>query len=169
MSDLTLSAPPDHEPSYVPHILIVDDDVDSREMYAIFLAGSGFHVEQAGNVKDAMRRIGSACPDVAVIDIALPGTDGIELCRRIRHHPCQAAPALVALTGLALGEADAKWIREVDLDALLVKPCLPDALAAEIRRVLARSARLRQEVGGGVRQRGGDEARIRPSAGDALR
>ncbi len=144
--DPTLSAPPENEPARIPHILIVDDDVDSREMYAIFLAGSGFRVDQAGDANGAMAHIVTACPDVAVIDIALPGTDGIELCRQIRHHAGDTTPALVALTGLMLREADADRLCDIRLDALLFKPCLPDALAAEVRRVLARSARLHQET-----------------------
>jgi DNA-binding response OmpR family regulator len=144
--DPTLSAPPKYEAARIPHILIVDDDVDSREMYAIFLAGSGFRVDQAGDAHSAMGHIVTACPDVAVIDIALPGTDGIELCRQIRHHAGHTTPALVALTGLMLREADADRLRDIGLDALLFKPCLPDALATEVRRVLAQSARLQHET-----------------------
>jgi DNA-binding response OmpR family regulator len=113
-------------------------------MYAIFLATAGFRVDQAEDASGAMRHIAALCPDVAVVDVALPRTDGIDLCRQIRRHAGKRSPVLVAITGLALGEAEMARLREVGVELLLFKPCLPDSLAAEVRLVLARSAYLRQ-------------------------
>jgi DNA-binding response OmpR family regulator len=127
-----------------PHILIVEDNADTREMYAIFLSNLGCRVDQAEDAHRAIGYIATSSPDVAVVDIALPGMDGIELCRHIRHLARERSPVLVVITGLALGSADMARLHEAGVDLLLFKPCLPDALAAEVRLVLARSAYLQQ-------------------------
>jgi two-component system, cell cycle response regulator DivK len=146
MGDLTIATPPGDGAAVVPHVLLVEDDPDSREMYAIALIASGFRVDQAENARGALEHLGIACPDVAVLDIALPGTDGIDLCRAIRSFTQTETPALVALTGLTLGRAEAARLTDAGFDALLFKPCLPEQLVAEVRRLLMRSARLQQDA-----------------------
>ncbi len=141
-----MSASPESGAAHTPRILLVDDDVDSREMYAIVLTASGFHVEQANDASCAMERVVAACPDVAVLDIALPQIDGIELCRLIRRSTPHKRPALVALTALRLGASDTDRVRDAGFDALLLKPCLPEYLVGEVRRLLAQSMQLQHDT-----------------------
>jgi DNA-binding response OmpR family regulator len=142
--DFTGSSHSERDPAHLPHVLLVEDDADTREMYAVFFLTCGFRVDQAEDATGAMSHIIVSCPDVAVVDVALPGTDGIELCRQIRHHTGDRSPILVAITGLALRDTELARIREAGIDVLVFKPCLPDALAAEVRLLLARSAYLQQ-------------------------
>jgi PAS domain S-box-containing protein len=112
-------------------ILLVEDNKDSREMlkYLLELAGHDVHEAASGPAGfEAIFRLG---PDVALVDLGLPGFDGFELARRVRAEPGGGAVRLVALTGYGLPD-DQRRSREAGFDAHLVKPVDPARLAAVI-------------------------------------
>jgi CheY-like chemotaxis protein len=116
-------------------VLVVEDYQDAREMYAAYLQFSGFDVAEAGNGLEAVEKATELLPDIVLMDLALPKMDGWEATRRLKRDPRTRAIPVVALTGHALaGHADGA--REAGCDAFVTKPCLPDALVAEIRRLL---------------------------------
>ncbi len=134
-------------PDPPPRVLIVDDAADNREMYAAYLERAGFRVGEAATAVQALAQIEREPADLVVTDIALPGVDGIELCRRLKHQGGENQHThVIALTGLSLGESDVERALEAGSDAVLFKPCLPDRLLLEIRKVLARSRELRAEA-----------------------
>ena len=114
-------------------------------MYALFLSTSGFCVDQAEDAGDALGHLAARCPDVAVIDIALPGTDGLELCRQIRQRAPAPTPVLIAITGLCPDRSLDERAREAGFDTLLFKPCTPDVLVAAVQRACVRSTRLGEQ------------------------
>ena len=118
-----------------PLILVVDDFKDNREMYAEYLAFAGFRVAEAEDGKEALERTIDLEPDAIIMDLALPKMDGLEVTKRIRANASTAKIPILVLTGHALS-AISKKATQAGADAFLVKPCLPDALAREIRRVL---------------------------------
>jgi two-component system, cell cycle response regulator DivK len=119
--------PPEH-----PHILLVEDDRDTREMYSEFLSYSGMRVTEASNGRGALESIRSERPDVVVTDIAMPGMDGLELSRRLRaSEPTRDVP-IIAVSGNASARARDAGIANVVLD----KPCAPDELLHVIEDVL---------------------------------
>lgn len=128
--------PPDAASSPPPLVLVVEDYQDAREMYLEYLRLAGFRVAEARNGLEALERAFALAPDVVLMDLALPRMDGWEATRRLKTDSRTCRIPIVALTGHALaGHADGA--RQAGCDAFVRKPCLPDILVAEIRRVLA--------------------------------
>lgn len=118
-----------------PVVLLVDDYPDAREMYAEYLAFSGFDIVQAGNGLEAIHRAHDSHPDVILMDLSLPVMDGWEATRRLKADPDTKDIPVLAVTGHALTGVsnDAK---KAGCDGFITKPCLPEDLVAEIRKVL---------------------------------
>ncbi len=114
-----------------PHVLLVEDDRDTREMYSSYLSYSGLTVTEAATGKRALESVARHCPDVVVTDIAMPEMDGLELSRRLRaQEPTRDLP-IIAVSGQASDRA-----REAGADVVLDKPCEPDKLLHVIEDVL---------------------------------
>ena len=116
-------------------VLVVEDYQDAREMYAAYLQFSGFDVAEAGNGVEAVEKATELLPDIVLMDLALPRMDGWEATRRLKADARTRHIPIVALTGHALA-GHAEGAREAGCDSFVTKPCLPDALVAEIRRLL---------------------------------
>jgi CheY-like chemotaxis protein len=113
-------------------VLLVDDNHDSREMYRAVLRANGHRVREAANAEKALALLAEEAPDVAFIDIGLPGgMDGYELARRIRNHPMGRDVRLVALTGYGFPE-DRQQSRQAGFVRHLVKPVDPETLHREL-------------------------------------
>jgi two-component system cell cycle response regulator DivK len=118
-----------------PLVLVVEDYQDAREMYAAYLQFSGFDVAEASNGVEAIEKTQELLPDIVLMDLALPRMDGWEATRRLKNDPRTRHIPIVALTGHALA-GHAEGARDAGCDAFVTKPCLPDALVAEIKRLL---------------------------------
>jgi CheY-like chemotaxis protein len=110
-------------------ILIVEDNKDSREMLRVLLELAGHEVHEASDGPGGMEALRRVRPDVALVDVGLPGFDGYELARRARE--AGETPMLVALTGYGRPD-DHRRSREAGFDAHLVKPVEAAALQALI-------------------------------------
>jgi CheY-like chemotaxis protein len=118
-----------------PLVLVVEDYQDAREMYCEYLRFSGFDVIEASNGFEAIEQASAEMPDIILMDLALPRMDGWEATRRLKADPRTRDIPIVALTGHALaGHADSA--QKAGCDSFVTKPCLPDALVAEIQRML---------------------------------
>jgi CheY-like chemotaxis protein len=120
-----------------PLVLVVDDFQDNREMFAEFLSLSGFRVAEASTGREAIDRGFDLLPDVILMDLSLPELDGWEATRQLKNDPRTKHIPIVALTGHALAD-HSREAREAGCDAFLTKPCLPEVLVVEIRRMLDR-------------------------------
>ena len=121
-----------------PLVLVVDDFQDNREMYAEYLAFSGFRVIQAANGKEALDQAFANRPDIIIMDLSLPVMDGWEATRRLKADQRTNAIPVVALTGHAM-QGHSKGAIDAGCDSFVAKPCLPDQLVAEIRKMLSAS------------------------------
>ena len=121
-----------------PRVLVVDDYPDAREMYAEYLQYSGFDVIEAGNGIEALERAADSAPDIILMDLSLPVMDGWEATRRLKADKATADIPIVALTGHALAGI-LEGAKKAGCDAFVTKPCLPEDLVKEIRRVLDES------------------------------
>jgi len=119
-----------------PRVLLVDDYRDARDMYGEYLEYSGYQVIQAANGIEAVQRAIDDKPDIILMDISLPIMDGWEATRRLKADERTARIPVVALTGHALASISER-AKEAGCDAFVTKPCLPEDLVREIRRVLA--------------------------------
>lgn len=118
-----------------PLVLVVEDYQDAREMYAAYLQFSGYRVAEATNGLEALEQAAELMPDIILMDLALPKMDGWEATRRLKLDEKTRHIPIVALTGHALA-GHAEGARQAGCDAFVTKPCLPDALVAEIKRML---------------------------------
>ncbi len=112
-------------------ILLVDDNADATEALATLLALDGHDVKRAQNGEEALLLVESFTPDVAMIDINMPGMDGHELARLLGQRPRCALTRLVALTGYAgtMAESAAD-----EFDCYLVKPPSLEDMAQVLKR-----------------------------------
>ncbi len=122
----TEQVPPGHR-----KILLIEDNQDSREMLKYLLELAGHEVHEADNGPSGVEAILRLAPDIALVDLGLPGFDGFELARRVRADPGGQAVRLVALTGYGMIE-DQRRSREAGFDEHLVKPADPTRLAAAV-------------------------------------
>ncbi|MCC6766093.1 MAG: response regulator [Deltaproteobacteria bacterium] len=109
-------------------VLVVEDDDDAREALCELLTLAGHRVRSAADGVAGLAALVDAPPDVALVDVGLPGIDGYEVARRARAAGAAARTKLVALTGYGLPEDQARAI-EAGFHAHLVKPVSLDALA----------------------------------------
>src|SRR3982751_2001755 len=119
--------------------LLVDGDADTRRMYAEYLRlSSAWVVEEAADGREALAKAITQCPAVVVTETRLPGMSGFDLCQLLRSDTLTAGISIVVVTGDAL-ETDVRRARSSGADTVLVKPCLPERLYAEIQRVVEHS------------------------------
>jgi CheY-like chemotaxis protein len=111
-------------------ILVVEDNADAREMLRHLLRLAGHEVLEAVDGPAGLEATLRARPDVALVDVGLPGFDGYELARRVRATG-DSSIYLVALTGYGQPD-DRRQAMESGFDAHLVKPVNPEALLAAI-------------------------------------
>jgi signal transduction histidine kinase len=104
-----------------PSILLIEDNEDGREMMATMLSAYGYAVRQAPDGLQGVEMAGAAVPDVALVDIGLPGIDGYEVARRLRRDRDTRHIKLIALTGYGLAD-DQRRVLEAGFDLHLVKP-----------------------------------------------
>ena len=117
------------------HILVVDDDADIRGLLSNFLARNGYRVSVAPNGAAMMRTLSTVRIDLVVLDITMPGEDGLTLCRRLR---ASGTMPIIMLTARG-GEADRIVGLEMGADDYLPKPFSTGELLARVRAVLRRS------------------------------
>jgi two-component system, OmpR family, response regulator len=126
------------EPSS-PHLLVVDDHREIRELLARYLAKHGFRVDTAENAAAARRRLQAGAFDLVVLDVMMPGEDGLSLCRHLR----ETAPALPVILLTAMGEETDRIVGlEMGADDYVAKPFNPRELLARVKAVLRRASSL---------------------------
>ncbi|MFD6637379.1 response regulator transcription factor [Micromonospora chalcea] len=120
------------------YVLVVDDDRTVSDVVRRYLEQDGYRVRLSFDGADALVAAGEQPPDLVVLDLMMPGLDGIEVCRRLRRR----LPGLPVVMLTALGdEADRVAGLEVGADDYVTKPFSPRELVLRIRSVLRRTAR----------------------------
>ncbi|CCQ74785.1 response regulator [Magnetospira sp. QH-2] len=118
-----------------PHILIVDDDREIRDLVVRFLRGHGLRVDSAEDGKAMRRAMDNGRFDLVILDVMMPGEDGLTLCRELRS---RSSLPIIMLT--ALGEDTDRIVGlEMGADDYLAKPFNPRELLARIKAVLRRA------------------------------
>ena len=117
-----------------PHLLVIDDDREIRDLLSRFLTKHGYRVTTAKDARDARRILADARIDLLILDVMMPGEDGLSLCRDLR---AKSATPIIMLT--AMGEETDRIVGlEMGADDYLPKPFNPRELLARIKSVLRR-------------------------------
>jgi two-component system OmpR family response regulator len=120
-----------------PHVLVVDDDREIRDLLARFLVRHGLRVSTAADGRAMHAQLRDGAVDLVVLDLMLPGDDGLALCRELRARP--GSIPVIMLTAMG-EEADRIVGLEMGADDYVAKPFNPRELLARIRAVLRRAS-----------------------------
>jgi DNA-binding response OmpR family regulator len=119
----------------VAHILVVDDEQPIVDLVASYLIAEGFQVSRAYDGQTALNIARNQWPDLVILDVMLPGIDGIEVCRQMHQ---EHAPYVLMLTART-DEVDKVIGLSVGADDYLTKPFSPRELIARVKAILRRS------------------------------
>ncbi len=122
------------------NILAVEDDPDILELIRYNLEREGYRVECVKSGEKGLKAAGDSVPDLVLLDIMLPGMDGLEMCRRLKSRPETAGIPIVMLTAKN-EDIDIVTGLELGADDYIAKPFSPRVLIARIRAVLRRRSR----------------------------
>jgi CheY-like chemotaxis protein len=117
-------------------ILIVDDNATNLKLVAYLMKANGYQVDTALDAEAALEAIGANCPDLILMDIQLPGIDGLELTRRLKAQPATREIVVVAVTAYAMKGDQAKALA-AGCDDYITKPIDTRTLPETIARHLA--------------------------------
>jgi phosphate regulon transcriptional regulator PhoB len=120
-------------------ILIVEDETDIADLVKYHLEREGFAARTVADGKQALDLIVRDHPDLIILDLMLPGTDGLEVCRRLRAHSATQSIPIIMLTARA-EEVDRIVGLEMGADDYVPKPFSPRELVARVKAVLRRTA-----------------------------
>lgn len=121
-------------------ILVIEDEEDILALVHFNLVRAGFRVECALSGEEGFQKARDHQPDLIVLDLMLPGMDGLEVCRRLRKAPDTKGCPIIMLTARG-EESDIVHGLEVGADDYLPKPFSPQVLLARVRALLRRHAR----------------------------
>ena len=124
--------------------LVVEDDPDIVELVQHYLQAEGFQVEALGDGRHALERLRGGGHDLVILDLQLPGMDGLALCAELRRDERTRALPVIMLTARA-DEADRVVGLEVGADDYVVKPFSPKELVARVRALMRRLERKEEE------------------------
>jgi two-component system, cell cycle response regulator DivK len=116
-------------------ILIVDDNIDNLELTQILLEGEGFEVRLAEDAETALKTLQTYRPRLILMDVQLPGMDGLELTRRLRQNPALQGVIIVALSAYAM-KSDEDNAREAGCDGYITKPINTRTFVGAVRGYL---------------------------------
>jgi CheY-like chemotaxis protein len=116
-------------------VLICDDEPLLRELMRVALLGE-YSFEEAGTVEEAIERAASFRPDVALIDVMMPGGSGLEIVRHLKSEPELSHVRCVVVSAFS-EEADRQEATDAGAEAFVAKPFDPDELSATVASLLA--------------------------------
>ena len=119
------------------HVLVVDDEPDLLELVQYNLAAAGYDVTCVSSGEEALAAVGSVRPELVILDVLLPGMDGLDVCKTLKGDTQTSAIPIVMLTARG-EEADIVTGLEVGADDYLAKPFSPRELLARIKAALRR-------------------------------
>ena len=173
--DITLTSADTH-----PLVLVVDDDLDTRELYRVILDSAGYETADASTTGDARGALASIVPDVVMTDWLLPDGNGFDVCDAVRARAATRQTPVVAVTGMTLTAAQHADARARGCVAIIEKPASPDVVLLAVGQALAvaterrvraaaeRARRYAERVGRGNRQLAGGADGSRHSAAALL-
>ena len=122
------------------YILVVEDDIDIAALISHYLEKAGHRVDRVSSGTDVLPRVRRTPPDLVILDLMLPGLDGLVVCQAMRADPAIAGIPIIMLTARG-EEADRVSGLELGADDYVTKPFSPKELSARVTALLRRSTR----------------------------
>lgn len=122
-------------------ILVIEDEAPIQELLAYNLERKQYEVKVVDSGEEALTEISNFGPDLILLDLMLPGTDGLEVCRSLKANPMHSPIPIIMLTALS-EEADIVTGLELGADDYITKPFSPRVLLARVKAALRRSGAL---------------------------
>ncbi len=119
------------------HLLIVDDEEYIRELLGFNLKKEGYIISTAASGEEALKSVMSNPPDLIILDLMLPGVDGIEVCQRLKKDPKTRKIPVIMITAKS-EDTDVILGLEIGADDYITKPFSPKIITARVRAVLRR-------------------------------
>jgi two-component system phosphate regulon response regulator PhoB len=119
-------------------VLVADDDADIRDLVAFKLEQVGLEVMAVGDGEAALEEARAMQPELAVLDISMPGLSGIDVCRMLRADPATAGMLIIMLTA-RVQEQDVEGGFSAGADDYVTKPFSPRELVSRIQALLSRT------------------------------
>ena len=116
-------------------IVLVDDHRDTRDVFRLCLEREGYRVFEAENGEDGVQLAFEHRPELVLMDLSLPGLDGLEAARILKTDAALGGTQMIAITARAMGD-DRQRAHEIGFDSYLTKPCSPPMLVAEVERLI---------------------------------
>lgn len=116
-------------------ILVIDDEPANLLLARTVLERSGHHVTSAASAEEALQIVAGMRPDLVLVDVQLPGMDGLEFTRRLRSDPLTAGLAIVALTAHQMPLLE-RTALGAGCSGFLTKPASPNLLALQVEELL---------------------------------
>src|SRR5579859_504485 len=117
------------------HVLVIDDDDNTQTLIRVMLKRDGYHVEAAINAQQALAALERHTPDLIILDLALPGMNGLELCKLIRERPATQKTPVLVVTASADSVSESESLR-LGANAFVAKPILPNILLEKARSLM---------------------------------
>jgi two-component system, OmpR family, alkaline phosphatase synthesis response regulator PhoP len=127
-------------------VLVVEDEEDIRELVSYNLLKEGYQVAGVASGEDALSAVEAKAPDLVLLDIMLPGLDGLRVCRKLKENPRFQSLPIIMLTAKG-EEADVVAGLNMGADDYVTKPFSPKVLLARVQAVLRRAEADREESG----------------------
>jgi DNA-binding response OmpR family regulator len=121
-------------------VLVAEDDPDIRDLVVFKLQQSGYEVIAAEDGQQALSAAREQLPELAVLDVSMPGMSGLDVCRMLRAEPATAHMLIIMLTARAQ-ESDVDSGFVAGADDYIIKPFSPRELTTRLRALLARARR----------------------------
>ena len=122
-----------------PQVLIVEDEDDIRELVRYNLERENFSVSEASSGEDGLKTVVQKKPDLILLDLMLPGKDGLQVCRELKQNPDYSDIPVIMMTAKG-EESDIVTGLELGAEDYIVKPFSPKVLTARVKAVLRRKA-----------------------------
>ena len=129
-----------------PRVLIVDDNPMNVTLAHVVLSADGFEVESATDAQEAIQLVSFCRPELILMDIQLPGVDGLELTRQLKAEPSTRQIVIVAFTSFAM-QGDEEKIRAAGCNGYISKPIDVNSFAAQVRSLLPAPASGLADIG----------------------
>lgn len=113
-------------------ILIVDDNEDTRQVFAQSLRGEGYDVTLAADGDEALRMVGWARPDLILLDVMMPGVDGLRVCRALKKNSAYRSIPILLISAKFNDPAYREKAVEAGAEEILTKPIHPSDLLARV-------------------------------------